>query len=232
MDKLIRMESIKKHYEMPGFVVRALDGVDISVGKGEFISLVGPSGSGKTTLLNVLGGLDITTSGTYFFKTSKLSSMPERELAKVRNREFGFVFQSFNLISNMSALENVALPGKYRKLSSKECKIMAKAALSKVGLADRLSHLPRELSGGQQQRVAFARALLCEPSVLFADEPTGNLDSKTGLEILELLESLNNRGTTIIMVTHDKNIAQRAKRSIFLKDGRIISDTESTRSIS
>lgn len=225
MSELIRVENLHKHYEMAQFSVPALDGVDICIDQGELISLVGASGSGKTTLMNVLGGLDTLTSGSYHLKERNITNMSEQQLAQIRNEEFGFVFQNFNLISSMTALDNVALPGKYRRMASRECRELAKASLEKVGLSDRMKHLPKELSGGQQQRVAFARALLCTPSILLADEPTGNLDSKTGLEILVLIEKLHEQGTTIILVTHDNEIANKANRKITLKDGKIIMDT-------
>ena len=231
MRELIRVEKLHKHYDMSDFSVHALDGIDICINQGELISLVGTSGSGKTTLMNVLGGLDTPTAGSYYLKERDITNLPEQKLAQIRNEEFGFVFQNFNLISSMTALENVALPGKYRRMSSRACRELAQVSLEKVGLSDRMKHLPNELSGGQQQRVAFARALICNPSILLADEPTGNLDSKTGLEILELIEKLNEQGTTIIIITHDNEIANKANRKVTLKDGKIILDTGSKRGV-
>lgn len=221
---LIEIQDLHKHYIMPGFTVKALDGVDLVVDKGEYVSLVGPSGSGKSTLMNMIGCLDIPTSGKYTLNGTDLSMLKDNKLAEIRNNELGFVFQTFNLMSNMTALENVALPAKYRKMKTKECRLLAKQALENVGLGDRIHHLPKELSGGQQQRVAFARALLCNPTVLLADEPTGNLDSKTGKEVLAMMEELNAKGTTLILITHDKSIADKAHRKIEMLDGKIISD--------
>lgn len=224
MDKIIELKDIHKYYNMLGFTVKALDGVDITIRKGEFIALVGPSGSGKSTLMNVIGCLDIPTSGEYWLNGEDVSHLSDSRLAEIRSSTLGFVFQSFNLMSNLNALDNVALPGKYQKMSSRECKDKAKNAIEKVGLLDRAKHLPKELSGGQQQRIAFARALLCNPQILLADEPTGNLDSKTGKEILELICELNKQGMTIILVTHDNKVADVATRKIELFDGKIIRD--------
>lgn len=225
-NKLIELVDLHKHYSMPGFTVKALDGIDLVINKGEYVSLVGPSGSGKSTLMNMLGCLDAPTSGRYIFNGADLTALSENTLADIRNDQMGFVFQKFNLLQNMSALDNVALPAKYRKLKTKECRQMAKRALKAVGLADRMYHLPNELSGGQQQRVAFARALLCNPPMLLADEPTGNLDSKTGKEVLLLMEELNAKGTTLILVTHNSELADKAHRKIEMLDGKIISDTK------
>jgi putative ABC transport system ATP-binding protein len=224
---LIEIKNLHKHYVMPGFTVKALDGVDITVDKGEYVALVGPSGSGKSTLMNMIGCLDAPTSGKYTLNGIDLSKQKDNQLAQIRNREVGFVFQTFNLMGNMSALDNVALPAKYRKKRAKECRQMAKQALTDVGLGERIYHLPNELSGGQQQRVAFARALLCNPPLLLADEPTGNLDSKTGKELLALMEQLNAKGTTLILITHDQSIADKAHRKISMLDGKIVSDTRS-----
>lgn len=224
MKELIVLKNIQKYYKMPGFTVKALDGVDLTINNGEFVALVGPSGSGKSTLMNVLGCLDIPTSGEYILDGKDISHLPDGKLAELRNNTLGFVFQSFNLMSNLSALENVALPGKYQQLSSKESRKRARAAIDMVGLQNRAKHLPKELSGGQQQRIAFARALLCKPRILLADEPTGNLDSKTGKEILKLICDLNKQGMTIILVTHDNNVADIATRKIELFDGKIIRD--------
>ena len=206
-----------------GHVVAVRD-VSLEVARGEIFVVMGLSGSGKSTLMNVLGCLDMPTSGEYYIRGNDVSSFSDAKLAQIRNREVGFVFQSFNLMSNMTALQNVALPGKYQKMSSRQSIKRARIAIEMVGLQDRASHLPKELSGGQQQRVAFARALLCNPSLLLADEPTGNLDSKTGKEILELISSLNKQGMTVVLVTHDESIADVASRKISLLDGKIISD--------
>jgi putative ABC transport system ATP-binding protein len=224
MEKIIELKGIHKYYKMPGFTVKALDGIDITINKGEFIALVGPSGSGKSTLMNVIGCLDVPTSGEYWLNGEDVSNLSDSRLAEIRSSTLGFVFQSFNLMSNLNALDNIALPGKYQKMSSRECKRKARVAINKVGLLDRAKHLPKELSGGQQQRIAFARALVCNPMILLADEPTGNLDSKTGEEILELICELNKQGMTIILVTHDNKVANIAKRKIELFDGKIIKD--------
>lgn len=226
MNELIKLKDIHKHYRMSEFTVKALDGVDLTINQGEFIALVGPSGSGKSTLMNVLGCLDTPTSGEYILDGKDVSRLSDAKLAEIRNRKIGFVFQSFNLMSNMTALENIALPGKYQKLSSRQSNKKAREMIDLVGLGDRAKHLPKELSGGQQQRIAFARAMLCKPSLLLADEPTGNLDSKTGKEILGLICELNKMGMTIVMVTHDDKVAAVAKRRISLLDGKILSDEE------
>lgn len=226
MNELIKLKNIHKHYHMSEFTVKALDGVDLTIKEGEFIALVGPSGSGKSTLMNVLGCLDMPTSGQYILGGKDVSSLSDARLAEIRNKKIGFVFQSFNLMSNMSALENVALPGKYQKLSGRQSNKKAREMIELVGLGDRAKHLPKELSGGQQQRIAFARAMLCKPSLLLADEPTGNLDSKTGKEILELICELNKMGMTIVLVTHDDKIAQVADRKISLLDGKIERDQQ------
>lgn len=205
--------------------VKALDCIDLEISQGEFVALVGPSGSGKSTLMNILGCLDIPTKGKYKLMDIDVEKAGDSKLAEIRNKNIGFVFQSFNLLNNLNAVDNVSLPCKYSKMSSKKSKNKAIEALKKVGLDDRRNHKPYELSGGQQQRVAFARALLNNPALLLADEPTGNLDSKTSKEILNLLIDLNSKGITIIIVTHDNSIANIAKRKIELLDGRIISDT-------
>jgi len=204
--------------------VKALGGVDLEISEGEFVALIGPSGSGKSTLMNILGCLDAPTSGRFKLMSEDIDKASEGKLAEIRNRNIGFVFQSFNLLSNMNAVDNVSLPCKYAKMKTKESRKLAIEALKRVGLEDRKSHKPYELSGGQQQRVAFARALLNNPSILLADEPTGNLDSKTSRDILNLLTELNEKGTTVVLVTHDNNIAEIAKRKIELLDGKIIND--------
>lgn len=224
---LIDIYNLRKQYSMSDIVVDALDGIDVSIDKSEFVALVGPSGSGKSTLMNMLGCLDSPTSGRYVLNGINVSNMSDTQLAGIRNNEIGFVFQNFNLIGTMTALDNVALPGRYGKINANKCRQMAKEALAMVGLSDRIKHYPNELSGGQQQRVAFARALLRNPAILLADEPTGNLDSKSGAEILNLMKELNRNGTTIIMVTHERKIADTAGREIELLDGKIIRDSKS-----
>lgn len=225
VSKLIQLKDIHKIYQMSDVRVNALDGVDLEISEGEFVALIGPSGSGKSTLMNILGCLDIPTNGNYRLMDIDVERAGEGKLAEIRNNNIGFVFQSFNLLNNMNAVDNVSLPCKYAKMKTKEARKLAIEALKKVGLEDRKNHKPYELSGGQQQRVAFARALLNNPAILLADEPTGNLDSKTSKEILNLLTELNEKGTTIILVTHDNSIAGIAKRKIELLDGKIINDT-------
>jgi len=225
VSKLIELKDIYKIYQMSDIKVKALDGVDIVISQGEFVALIGPSGSGKSTLMNILGCLDIPTRGSYRLMDIDVEKANEGKLAEIRNKNIGFVFQSFNLLNNMNAVDNVSLPCKYAKMKTKEVRKLAITALKEVGLEDRKNHRPYELSGGQQQRVAFARALLNNPAILLADEPTGNLDSKTSKEILNLLTDLNEKGTTIILVTHDNRIATIAKRKIEMLDGKIINDT-------
>lgn len=204
--------------------VDALKGVSFGVNKGEFISIMGPSGSGKTTLMNIIGCLDTPTSGQYFLNDKPVGDMTENQLAKIRNQEIGFVFQSFHLLARNSALNNVLLPLKYAGTSKEKALELANNVLNKVGLQDRINHSPAELSGGQQQRVAIARALVNSPSILFADEPTGNLDTKTGEEVMSLFQELNDQGQTIILITHEDDIARQSKRIINIKDGLIESD--------
>ena len=223
--KLIQLRDVSKIYQMSDVKVKALDCINLGISEGEFIALVGPSGSGKSTLMNILGCLDIPTNGTYKLMDIDVEKAGDSKLAEIRNKNIGFVFQSFNLLNNLNAVDNVSLPCKYSKMSSKQSKNKAIEALKKVGLNDRKNHKPYELSGGQQQRVAFARALLNNPPLLLADEPTGNLDSKTSKEILNFLIELNKKGMTIIIVTHDNTIADVANRKIELLDGKIISDT-------
>ena len=215
----------KRQYEAGSQIVKALNGIDLSVEKGEFISIMGPSGSGKTTLMNIIGCLDSPTNGTYHLNERSVSELDDDELAKIRNEEIGFVFQSFHLLPRSTALENVMLPLKYAGCSENEAIERSKKVLEKVGLQDRVKHSPSELSGGQQQRVAIARALVNKPSILFADEPTGNLDSKTGNEVMNLFKDLNNQGQTIIIITHEDNIASQSNRIITIMDGLIESDT-------
>ena len=217
---MIEIENITKVYQMGETEVRALDGVSLKIDNGEWVAITGPSGSGKSTLMSILGCLDSPTSGSYKLDGTDVAKMRDDELASVRNKKIGFVFQQFNLLARTSALENVALPLLYA--SGNHQREKAKAALTAVGLADRLGHRPNELSGGQQQRVAIARALVTEPSILLADEPTGNLDSKTGKEIMALFSELHSqRGITVIFVTHDPNIAANAQRVIYIRDGQV-----------
>ena len=224
---LIELHDIRKTYSLGEMDVPVLKGITLSIEKGEYVALMGASGSGKSTLMNILGCLDRPTSGDYFFNGVEAGRLSGDERAKVRNRYIGFVFQSFNLLPRTSALENVCMPLYYTAgdLSTKEALSRGKAMLERVGLADRMHHEPSQLSGGQQQRVAIARALVNRPPVLFADEPTGNLDSKTSVEVMELFEELNSEGITIILVTHGMEVAQCAKRTIHIKDGLIVSGT-------
>ncbi len=204
--------------------VRALDGVSLQIDRGEFVAIVGQSGSGKSTMMNVLGCLDIPTYGEYFLEGTDIGALTDKELARIRNREIGFIFQGYNLIQELDALENVTLPLIYRGVSVFDREDMAMAALAKVGMDDRAHHRPSEMSGGQQQRVAIARAIATSPPIIMADEPTGALDSKTGKHVLEILHALNDEGSTIILITHDNGIAATAKRVVRLSDGKIISD--------
>ena len=221
---IIKTESLTKHYQVGSENVEALKGINLSVERGEFISIMGPSGSGKTTLMNIIGCLDTPTDGTYFLNNKSVSDLSDDELAHIRNDEIGFVFQSFHLLARNSALENVMLPLKYAGENKKTAITRSNEALDKVGLSDRSSHSPSELSGGQQQRVAIARALVNKPSILFADEPTGNLDSKTGEDVMNLFKELNDNGQTIILITHEDSIAQQSNRIITIMDGLIKSD--------
>ena len=221
---IIKTENLIKKYDVGSQKVRALDGINLSVEKGEFISIMGPSGSGKTTLMNIIGCLDTPTSGTYHLNSKSVSDLTEDELANIRNEEIGFVFQSFHLLARNSALDNVMLPLKYAGTSKNEAIKRSNEALDRVGLSDRSKHTPAELSGGQQQRVAIARALVNNPSILFADEPTGNLDSKTGADVMNIFKELNNNGQTIILITHEDSIAKQSNRIITIMDGLIKSD--------
>ncbi len=221
---IISMESIGKIYDTGKIQVEALKNVSMDIGKGEFVSVMGPSGSGKSTLMNIIGCLDRSTSGKYELDGVNISELDDVELARIRNKKIGFVFQSFNLLPKMTALQNVELPMIYAGAGKKERKEKALEALERVGLADRMTHKPNELSGGQKQRVAIARALVNDPAIVLADEPTGNLDTASGEDIMAVFQELNREGVTIILVTHEPDIAQHTKRIIKFRDGFLISD--------
>jgi putative ABC transport system ATP-binding protein len=223
---LIELREIKKIYQMGEQEVKALNGVSLSIQKNEYVAIMGPSGSGKSTMMNVLGCLDTPSSGDYILNAKNVSELSDDELAEVRNQEIGFVFQTFNLLPRSNCLSNVELPLIYAGIRSSVRREMAAEALRRVGLGDRMDHKPNELSGGQRQRVAVARALVNKPSILLADEPTGNLDSKTGIEIMSLFEELYQQGNTIIVVTHEEDIAAHARRVIRLRDGLLESDVK------
>ncbi len=223
-DWVIVTRGLKREYDMGGEIVRALRGVDIAIRRNEYVAIMGPSGSGKSTLMNLIGCLDTPTAGEYWLSGQLVSKMSDDQLARVRNKEIGFVFQTFNLLPRATALHNVELPLVYAGLSSDERKRRAKQALESVQLEHRMHHKPNELSGGQRQRVAIARALVNSPSILLADEPTGNLDSQTSQEIMKVFEELANTGQTVIMVTHEADIASHARRVVVLRDGLIASD--------
>ena len=218
---IISMTDITKVYSVGGEEVRALDGANLTIREGEFVSIIGPSGSGKSTLMNIIGCLDVADSGEYILDGQSIEQYSEEELARIRNRKIGFIFQSFNLLSRMSAQANVELPLIYQRTHLNERKENASRALARVGLASRANHKPAELSGGQQQRVAIARALATNPAILLADEPTGNLDSKTGDDIMALFHELHQAGDTIVLITHNEEIAKQAQRRIRIMDGRV-----------
>ena len=221
---IIKTENLTKDYETGTQVVSALKGINLSVEKGEFLSIMGPSGSGKTTLMNIIGCLDSPSNGSYYLNNKSVSKLDDDELAKIRNEEIGFVFQSFHLLARNTAFDNVMLPLKYAGVSKEEATRRSNDVLDLVGLSSRSKHTPAELSGGQQQRVAIARALVNQPSILFADEPTGNLDSKTGQDVMSIFKDLNKNGQTIILITHEDSIAKQSNRIITIMDGLIKSD--------
>lgn len=219
--EILNMTDVMKIYKMGGEELVVLDHVNLIINKGEFVSILGPSGSGKSTLMNIIGCLDVPTSGKYILSGSDVSHLDEYELAKIRNKEIGFVFQSFQLLPRLTALENVELPMIYAGVSVSERRRRSKDILGRIGLGDKLGNLPSQLSGGQQQRVAIARSIVTEPAILLADEPTGALDQKTGASIMELFEEINKEGRTVLMITHDKNIASHAKRIVNIIDGKL-----------
>ena len=225
---LIHLQNISRHYRMGAETVHALRDVSLEIRRGEYVAIMGPSGSGKSTLMNLIGCLDTPSAGHYELNGVKVSEMDDNQLAEIRNREIGFVFQTFNLLSRSNALHNVELPLIYAGVPAEGRRQIALEALAQVGLADRVHHKPNELSGGQRQRVAVARALVNKPSLLLADEPTGNLDSKTGAEIMALIEELSRKGNTIIVVTHEEDIAKQARRIIRIRDGLLASDETRT----
>ena len=224
-DAILQLRGITRDFKLGSQTVHVLKGIDLNIGKNEYVALMGPSGSGKSTLMNLLGCLDTPTSGNYELNGTDVSSLNDNALAEIRNSEIGFVFQTFNLLPRSTALENVALPLVYAGLSKEERLARAAEVLDQVGLSDRMDHRPNQLSGGQRQRVAVARALVNKPALILADEPTGNLDSKTSLEIMKLFDEIQAAGNTVILVTHEEDIAQYAKRVIRLVDGNIHSDT-------
>ena len=224
MEPLIKVENLHKIYNPGENEVRALDGIDLEIGKGEFVAIIGHSGSGKSTLMNMLGCLDVPSSGNYFLNGHDVSKLTDNQLSDIRNKEIGFIFQGFNLIANRDAVENVELPLIYRGLGKQKRRRIAVEALKKVGLGTRMKHKPSELSGGQQQRVAVARAIAAQPPIVLADEPTGNLDTKSTKEIMEILKGLHKGGRTVIIITHDDEIAQQVNRVVRIIDGRIEND--------
>lgn len=226
MENIIELKKIVRNFPLGNQVVKVLKGIDLEVKRNEYTALMGPSGSGKSTLMNILGCLDTPTSGEYWLNGKNVSHLVDNELAEIRNHEIGFVFQTFNLLPRSTALENVALPLVYAGMSAKDRKERAEEVLAQVGLSDRMDHRPNQLSGGQRQRVAVARALVNRPSIILADEPTGNLDTKTSVEIMALFSEIHSNGNTVILVTHEEDIAAHAKRVIRLRDGMVESDVE------
>ena len=218
---MIKLQNVSKTFSIGEETIKALDNVNFTVNKGEFVSIIGPSGSGKSTLMNILGFLDVPTSGSYSLNNIETENLSDNELAEIRNMKIGFIFQSFNLLQKMTAIENVQVPLMYRGIKNSESKRIACEILEKVGLKGREKHMPSQLSGGQQQRVAIARALAGNPEIILADEPTGALDSKTSVEIMDALQELNEQGQTIIVITHDINVAKRAKRIVRISDGKL-----------
>lgn len=226
---MIKAHNLKKIYRDRAVPTIALDGVSFSIEQGEFVSIMGPSGSGKSTLMHIMGFLDRPSSGSYKFRGESIDSLSDDELARLRNKKMGFVFQTFNLLPKVSALDNVKLPLTYTGLSTKKMEEMAQEALTSVGLENRMDHLPNQLSGGEQQRVAIARAIVNHPSIIFADEPTGNLASQSGQRVMSIFQNLNDQDHTIILVTHERYTSEMAKRIIHLKDGKVIEDIEVTK---
>ena len=221
---MIDLKDITKTYDMGSVQVQVLRGISLNVAKGDFISIIGPSGSGKSTLMNIIGCLDVPTTGEYYLDGREISTYNEKQLSKIRNEKIGFIFQKFNLLPKLTAYENVELPLIYRGMNHKDRKQKSLDALEKVGLVDRMKHNPTELSGGQQQRVAIARALAGDPSILLADEPTGNLDSKSGSDVMDLIRQLSKEGKTIVLITHDNEVAKVAKRTVTIKDGLLLNN--------
>jgi putative ABC transport system ATP-binding protein len=228
-DSVILIRGIQREFDMGGEIVHAVRGIDISIRKNEFVAIMGPSGSGKSTLMNLLGCLDAPTAGEYWLNRRRVSDLDEDELARIRNQEIGFIFQTFNLLPRVTALRNVELPLAYAGVGKKKRQALAEEAMQRIGLADRKGHRPSQLSGGEQQRVAVARALVTRPSILLADEPTGNLDSATSAEILELFGELHREGHTIIVVTHEAGVAEQAQRQLHLVDGLLVGDFQTER---
>ncbi|MDD2431632.1 MAG: ABC transporter ATP-binding protein [Firmicutes bacterium] len=225
---MIRLEDIKKFYALGDNIVKALDGVNLEINRGDYLAIMGPSGSGKSTLLHILGGLDVPTSGAYFLEEVDISHLSDREIARIRNEHFGFIFQSYNLLPELTAIENAEIPMVYNKTPLKERRARAEFLMDKVGLSHRLKHYPSQMSGGEQQRVAIARALANDPTLILADEPTGNLPSEQGDEIMEMIRQLNDEGTTIVVVTHDPKIGANAKKLVRLCDGKIVYEDDIT----
>lgn len=228
--KLIEIKNIYKIYNPGENEVRALDGVSITIDRGEFVAIVGHSGSGKSTLMNMIGLLDVPTSGEYYLDGENVSNMTDDELSEIRNKQIGFIFQGFNLISSLTAEANVELPLVYRGMQAEQRHILSAEALKRVGLENRVHHLPKQMSGGQQQRVAIARAVAAKPPIILADEPTGNLDSHSGEEVMRILHELHSEGRTIILITHDNEIAEKAERIIKIQDGMVVSDVTKSKS--